>query len=439
MRVLRLQAENVKRIKVIDITPDRHVVRITGANESGKTSVLDCLPFALNGLRAVCDVPLRVGTDSGFIKLDLGENGVVQFQVTRTFNEGGTSSLEVLSGEGAAYKSPQKVVGDFLSALSVDPHLFVRMPRDEQVKVLGDLIGITDGLNAIADARKEAFDTRTDVNRTIKQVKADLTTVERAVQDEHAQRVDVAELMQRLDAVQQSAIDHARLVELHRMADTACIAAEKRIADLEENILYARAVLANEEDTYHKTMADLGKSTYDPMTDEVSNIRARMLNAERINADVAARQVRDQTREKLYALTVRAETLGDSLAEYDAAQVELVSSAKMPLAGLSFGEHGVLYDGIPLDQSSPSRQIRISATMAIALNKSPTALRALRVQDVSLLDEVSLQELIDVAVEHDYQVWLEEVDRTGTVGFVMVDGVGHVAHTSNEAPRAEDA
>ena len=427
MRVLRLRAENVKRIQVVDITPDRHIVRITGANGSGKTTVLDCLPFALNGLRAVCDEPLRHGTDSGFIQLDLGENGIVSFRVTRKFDKNGTPFLEVLSGEGAAYKSPQKVVGDFLGALSVDPHSFIRMPRDEQVRVLGDLVGITEGLNAIARARKDTFDTRTDVNRIVKQVRADLATAESAVQDEHAERVDVANLMQQLDVIQKRRSDHETLTRAEQVANEVFFAAEARVATLEHQLALARDNVSSREEQMKASWDAVRESELTLENDDADAIRGQMLSAERINADVAARELRDQTRGRLDALNVDADAMTASLDAYDAATTELVASATMPLPGLSLSAEGVRYEGTLLDQESKSRQIRISATMAIALNSSPGALRVLRVEDASLLDEVSFQELVDVAVEHDYQVWIEEVDRSGAVGFVMVNGVGHDA------------
>ena len=55
----------------------------------------------------------------------------------------------------------------------------------------------------------------------------------------------------------------------------------------------------------------------------------------------------------------------------------------------------------------------------MALN--PTV-RVLRVTDGSLLDSENLELLAELAREHDFQVWVERVDESGTVGVVIEDG-----------------
>lgn len=47
MKIIALQAENVKRLVAIEIRPDGNLVQITGKNGAGKTSVLDCIWWAL--------------------------------------------------------------------------------------------------------------------------------------------------------------------------------------------------------------------------------------------------------------------------------------------------------------------------------------------------------------------------------------------------------
>ena len=46
MKILKLQAENVKRLKVVEITPDGNVIMIGGPNDAGKSSVLDSMEYA---------------------------------------------------------------------------------------------------------------------------------------------------------------------------------------------------------------------------------------------------------------------------------------------------------------------------------------------------------------------------------------------------------
>jgi recombinational DNA repair ATPase RecF len=44
MKITKLIAENVKKLSVVEITPDGNLVQITGKNGQGKSSVLDAKP-----------------------------------------------------------------------------------------------------------------------------------------------------------------------------------------------------------------------------------------------------------------------------------------------------------------------------------------------------------------------------------------------------------
>ena len=59
-------------------------------------------------------------------------------------------------------------------------------------------------------------------------------------------------------------------------------------------------------------------------------------------------------------------------------------------------------------------------------------LRVLRVRDGSLLDEDALALIAKMAGDQDWQVWIERVDSTGKVGFVLEDGA--VTHTPEPVP-----
>ena len=57
-KILKLQAENIKRLKAIEITPEGHVMVVGGKNGQGKSSTLDAIWYALGGAGAL---PCRAG------------------------------------------------------------------------------------------------------------------------------------------------------------------------------------------------------------------------------------------------------------------------------------------------------------------------------------------------------------------------------------------
>ena len=89
MKVKQLQADNFKRLKVINITPTDNVIIVSGENEQGKMSFLDVLQsaFAYRAAKKNNTKFLRAGKDIGHAgPIDLGD-----YIVTRTFSEDSTS------------------------------------------------------------------------------------------------------------------------------------------------------------------------------------------------------------------------------------------------------------------------------------------------------------------------------------------------------------
>src|SRR3954462_7975799 len=102
MRIVRFFAENVKRIKVVEVVPkDASMVVIGGQNDAGKSSCLDAIEMALAGARSHPAEPLRRGAKHGRVILDLGD-----IEVTRTFERSGSTALVVESKAGKKFPSP---------------------------------------------------------------------------------------------------------------------------------------------------------------------------------------------------------------------------------------------------------------------------------------------------------------------------------------------
>ena len=93
--------------------------------------------------------------------------------------------------------------------------------------------------------------------------------------------------------------------------------------------------------------------------------------------------------------------------------------AKMPIEGLSVNDTGVIYNDIPFSQLSSSEQLIVSLCIAMALNPK---LRVIRITDGSLLDEASMSIIKKYAKAEKYQIWVEKVDGSGTVGFYIEEG-----------------
>jgi hypothetical protein len=167
MRVIRLEAQNIKRIRAIDITADEHLVVLTGRNEQGKTTTMDCLWWALGGAKHVQPVPIHRGANVGAIRLTLGTPpDKIDLVVERRFTAKAPAGyLHVENADGSPFASPQMVLDRLLGALTFDPLAFCRMKPVEQFEQLRIAVKLDIDFAAIDRATQLEYDRRTELQR----------------------------------------------------------------------------------------------------------------------------------------------------------------------------------------------------------------------------------------------------------------------------------
>jgi len=418
MKIIRFTAENFKRLQLVEITPDGNVVEITGRNGQGKTSVLDAIWVALAGLDHSPVKPIRTGKDEARITLDLGD-----LVVTRQFREGKASTLRVESKDGAKISSPQAALDKLLSALAFDPLAFSRMDAKQQFNTLRRFVpdydfDKADALNA-AD-----FDKRTGVNRRLKdaEAQANASKPTGAVPP----RSDIGELSRQLEEAGQHNTDiETRKANRAKVADEVArhVAENKRIMlqaeAMEKDLALLRAAAVEEWNQAEAKQARLAAAPPLPEPKDTAAIRALIDSAQAINKLADRHDQHLQHVEMVNKLREESTTLTAEIDKRQAAKVAAVAAAKLPVDGLAFGDGFVTMNGEPFSQASDAEQLRASIAMAMAMN--PT-LRVIRVRDGSLLDDESMRLLAEMASTHDNQVWIERVDGSGKVGFVLEDG-----------------
>lgn len=433
MKIVTLIAENIKRLTAVEISPDGNLVQISGKNGAGKTSVLDSIWWALAGASHIQAAPIRNGADKARIRLDLGE-----LVVTRTFSrqkdgDKFTTSLTVESADGAMFRSPQKVIDDLLGELSFDPLGFARAKPSDQIDMLKRLVPGVD-FDAIEEQNEADYQKRRDVNRRAKELRAQAEGIE--APSEVPEPIDEAALVAKLE----QAGEHNAEIE-RRKARREKVAQEAETLDIDADNHRAQAnkfrEMADEQDRLaDETQARandlrerLKKAEPLPGPIDTSSIRDRIAEARAFNRHVEEALRRQKLEAEAETLEQQSEALTRAMEDRDEAKAKAIAAAKLPVPGLVFGSGAVTLDGVPFDQGSDAEQLRASVAIAAALNPK---LRVIRIRDGSLLDEDGLRLVAELAEQQDMQVWIERVDASGKVGFVIEDG------TLAEA-KAEDA
>lgn len=407
MKVLRLEAENVKRLKAVEIIPTGPAVIVGGHNGQGKSSVLDSIAYAIGGKDLVCEEPVHRGEARAHVTCDLGE-----FVVTRTFTAAGGSTLKVTNADGTPVASPQTMLDRLFGSLSFDPLAFSRMKPREQSETLRRLVGLD--FSALDSERARLFEERTLVNREVKGLAAKYEAMP-IVEGPIGAEVDIKDLAADLRRVrdykseQEAAEFKARNAsERVRRAKIELEAAEQEEKRAREFVIAMRPP----EGLAPYALNDDGE--YDTAV-----IEQRMVEIQKENAKARAHADRLKAKTHLDDRTAEAELLTKKLEAIDRTKAETLKAAKFPIAGLSISDTGVTFNGLPFSQASSAEQLKVSVAIGLAMNPK---LRVMLIRDGSLLDEDSLAVVSEVAAANDAQLWIERVSQGAECSVIIEDG-----------------
>lgn len=421
LKIVRLDVENVKRVRAISITPHGETVILGGKNAQGKTSVLDAIEMVLGGGKALPAEPIRRGAKQATIVCDLGDL-VVERVITRT----GTT-LTVRDKDGKKQSSPQTLLDALCSRIAFDPLAFSRMDPAAQNEVLRKLLGLDFGE---LDQRREAlYARRTDVTREAKSTRArsEGMTIPPSTP---AEPVAVSDLL-------------ARLTEITR-ADQAASDRQWRLSKAQETVANAdnavtTALAALEAARGRAMAAKMALKALEreeaPAAPDVSaeELQRQIAGAQAVNDNVRRRGERDRLEAEANELEQKVFELTASIDAIDDEKRATIAQAAFPVPGLALGEKGPTLNGVALAQASGAEKLRVSVAIGLALNPR---LKVLLVRDASLLDAASLTMVGEMAAEAGAQIWLERVGTGDPTAVVISDGqVDESALPANAAER----
>jgi len=414
MKILKLESENVKRLKAVEITPEGNLVVIGGNNGNGKTSVIDSIAYALGGKSAVCSQPINNQAEKAKVVCDIGD-----LIVTRTFTKTGGGTLKVSTKDGADYSSPQKMLDSLVGRLSFDPLEFATMRPADQLDTLSTVTGL-DFSDSGAE-KKRLYDERTIINREGKSLRAKFDSMTK-YDDAPEKEVSVSDLMIQMRKAQETNQENERKrqnikhienqieVQKENIADT-----EAKIKQLQEQLKAEKGELQGWENRKMEAVKEV--AALEDADEETP--RQQISEAEEINRKVRANAEYAEIQKALSEKRKESDSLTEQIKKLDSSKAEQLAAAKFPVDGLSFDENGVFYNELPFDQASDAERLRVSVAMGLAMNPK---LKILLVRNGSLLDENNLKMIADMAAENDAQIWLERVGKGKECAVVIEDG-----------------
>lgn len=428
MRIVKFVGENVKRLKCVQIEPKGDIVQISGPNGAGKSSVLDAIWWTLGGTRDVQKQPIRHGTSEGHTELDLGE-----YVVRRKFSATGTT-LQVERKDGSVrLDKPQAVLDKLIGKIAFDPLAFSRMKPKDQFDQLRKLVKIDVDIDKLDELNQSDFLKRTELNRQAKTLRGRLDgiTIAPGLPDE---KIDISSLASKVEeaATHNKNIEIEKAYRAHkadeiRLERENITVGEQSIESIREEIRSLEGRIAKIESDNDRRKTNIVTIEQDlrsrpPIGEpiDVSEVRKKIDSSVMVNSQIDRRSERIRISKEIQDLDDKSRDLTDAMESRQNQKVAAIAAAQFPVEGLGFGSNEVLLNGVPFEQASSAEQLRASCAIAMAMNPE---LRVISIRDASLLDDRSVEILRGLAKDKDFQIWMEVVDTSGTVGIVLEDGV----------------
>ena len=390
VKITALEAENVKRIKAVALTPSPTGLTLVGGNNNqGKTSVLDALAWALGGDRFRPDAAQRDGAIApAHLKVTLSNGVVVE-------RKGKNASLTVTDPTGR--RSGQQLLNAFVEPLALDLPRFMDASDKEKSDILLRIIGIGAELHTRDLEIKGLYDKRTFTGQLAAQKKH---FAEEMISYPEApdEPVSASELIRQQQDIlarngenQRLRAQYAELEQQVQQCVDELKRTRERIATLQQ--------LADELDAKHTKLfnqRETARKTVSQLQDEsTAELEASIRDIEETNRKVRANLEKSRAEDEAAQYASEYDRLTESIQQKRAERMALLNGADLPLPGLSVEDGVLTYKGKHWRDISGSDQLRVAAAIVRRLNPDCGFV---------LLDKL---EQMDLTTLQEFSAWLE--------------------------------
>lgn len=417
VKITALQAENVKRIKAVQIEPAPTGLTIVGGNNNqGKTSVLDAIAWALGGEKYRPNAAAREGAVSPpHLKVALSNGIMVE-------RKGKNGSLTVTDPTGK--RAGQTLLNEFVEQLALDLPRFLNASDREKADTLLKIIGVGDQLAQLDRQIKAVYDKRTAIGQIAAQKKAYAEEMQE-YPDAPAEPVSAMELIRRQqDILARNGENQRKRARLAQLEEKEAQLG-RRVRELEQELEMAEHQLAAAQ----QDVQDARKSAAQLQDESTAEIEAALADVEEINRKVRANLDKARAREDADGMAAQYADLTTQLSQLRKDRTDLLNGADLPLPGLGVEDGALTYNGRHWTDMSGSDQLRVATAIVRKLNPDCGFV---------LLDKL---EQMDLRTLQEFGAWLQQeglqaiatrVSTGGECQIIIEDG-----RVAGEEPAAE--
>ena len=390
VKIMALEAENVKRIKAVALTPSPTGLTIVGGNNNqGKTSVLDALAWALGGDRFRPDAAQRDGAVApAHLKVRLSNGVVVE-------RKGKNSTLTVTDPTGR--RSGQQLLNAFIEPLALDLPRFMEASDKEKADILLRIIGIGTELHTRDLEIKALYDKRTFTGQLAAQKKhfAEELISYPDAPEEPVSASDLIrqqqEILARNGENQRKRNQLDKLIDEKNQLNFTLRDLDEKIEDLKEEYEQTQAKFTDLE----KQIFQARKSAAQLQDESTAELEASIRDIEETNRKVRANLEKSRAEDEAARYASDYDKLTEAITRKRADRMALLNGADLPLPELSVEDGALTYKGKHWRDMSGSDQLRVAAAIVRRLNPDCGFV---------LLDKL---EQMDMTTLQEFSAWLE--------------------------------
>jgi hypothetical protein len=393
IKIVSLEAENIKRVKAVLLEPSASGLTIIGGkNRQGKTSIIDGFAWTVGGEKFRPSEPNREGAVTPAKGVAKFSNGVIAER------KGKNGALTVTDPSGV--RSGQTLLNAFVEELALDLPKFLEASSKEKARTLLNIIGVGEKLFALDQEESKLYDQRTAIGRIAEQKKKAAAEMP-YFEDVPEEPVSASELIKQ----QQDILIRNKENQLKR--ERVEQIAQDRIRALEEINLLAQQIadLEAKRDETIKHCDELqhelsiAQKTAEEIVDEATEeIERSISEIDETNRRVRTNLDRRRISDEADGYSAEYEELTEKIEGIRNERVSLLDGADLPLPGLSVEDGELTYNGYKWDNISGSEQLKIA--VAIVRKLKPEC-------GFVLLDKL---EQMDMDTLTEFGAWLESED-----------------------------
>ena len=383
VKIAALEAENVKRIKAVALTPSPTGLTIVGGNNNqGKTSVLDALAWALGGEKFRPTAAVRDGALAPpHLKVILSNGVVVE-------RKGKNSSLTVTDPTGQ--RSGQQLLNAFVEPLALDLPRFMQASDKDKADTLLNIIGVGDALTGLDREIKALYDRRTVIGQIGAQKRhaaEELTEYP----DAPSEPVSAIELIQQQQEILLRNAENQR----QRMKLAQLEEQEKQLGRRVQELSQELEMVEHQLTAVQQDVQDATKTVAQLQDESTAELEQSIRNVEEINRQVSANLAKSKAQDEAERYAQEYTALTEQIKAKRTARMDLLNGADLPLTGLGVEDGSLTYNGKHWQDMSGSDQLRVATAIVRRLNPDCGFV---------LLDKL---EQMDLATLAEFGSWLQ--------------------------------